>query len=144
MTKELPRLTFEDVLRSQIALAEKIEQLIKEKRTLNEDERIEFRRIYRRATMGLGARVAPRTGLPGLKDKTLDGIVINYLSTPKSKGILIGWAGTDDRGIVPPAKAWKLVLERLNEDVFGFALERALQLSPERERYEPTRAERFY
>jgi len=94
--------------------------------------------------MGLGARVAPRTGLPGLKDLTLDGIVLNRLSIPKSKGILIGWAGTDERGIVPPAQAWKLVLERLNEDVFGIALERALQLSPERERYEPTRAERFY
>lgn len=131
-TKRLPRLTFEEVLKNQLILTKKIHQLIREKRTLNENEQEIFMQMYRRATVGLGTHVAPRTNLPGIMDMTLDNIVTNYLSIPKSKGILIGWAGTDERGIVPPAKAWKLVLERLNTDVFGVALERVLSLSPEK------------
>ena len=103
-TKRLPRLTFEEVLNNQLILTEKIEQLIEEKRTLNADERVEFRRIYHRATVGLGAHTVPRTNLPGIMSMTLDDIVLNRLSIPKSKGILIGWAGTDERGIVHPPR----------------------------------------
>ena len=131
-TKRLPRLTFEEVLKNQTMLTQKIRQLIKEKRTLNENEQDTFMQTYRRATVGLGTHVAPRTSLPGIMDMNLDDIITNHLVIPKSKGITIGWAGTDERGIVPPAKAWKLVLERLNISVFGAALERVLSLSPER------------
>lgn len=131
-TKRLPRLTFEEVLQNQTTLAQKIRQLIKENRTLNEDERIGFIQTYGRATVGLGIHATPRTSLPGIMNMTLDDIVLNRLSVPKSKGILIGWEGTDERGIVSPNKAWGLVLERLNISVFGAALERVLSLSPER------------
>jgi len=131
-TKRLPRLTFEEVLKNQIILTKKIQQLIRDKRTLNEDEQDVFMQMYRRATVGLGARAIPHTNLPGMMDMSLDDIVTNHLSIPKSKGILIGWAGTDEKGIVTPARAWRLVLERLNVNVFGAALERVLSLSPEK------------
>jgi len=131
-TSELPRLTFEEVLSSQIALRQQIRQLIGENRTLKDDELEEFERLYFRATLGKGALVTPRTELPGLCDTTLDNIVIEHLSVPNSRGISASWADTDEKELISPARAWRLVLSRLDTDVFGASLQQAVSLSPEK------------
>ena len=130
---QLPRLTFEDVLSAQITIRQKIAQFIREKRALNNDEHDEFLKTYFRATLGKGALVGPRMNMPGLQDKTLDDIITNILSISGNKGVWCGWDGTDDREFVSVDVIWRKVLDRLNADVFGEALQQAVVISTERE-----------
>lgn len=132
MDKRLPRFTFEEILKSQEALAQKIHQLIDENRALKDDEVFDFLRTYRRATGGMGARASPAPSVPGLAETTMDNLVINYLADPQLKKIQIGWMDGDERKSISPKEAWRFVLRRLNADVFGTALEHALWSSPEK------------
>lgn len=129
--KELPRLTFENVLTAQTWIRQEIRRLIGENRTLNRDEDAEFIKVYYRATLGKGALATPRTNLPGINDISLDDLVTNHLSDPGLKHLRVGWADTDEWQKLAPAKVWALVLSRLNGDVFGAALQQAIALSPE-------------
>ena len=129
---DLPRLTFEEVLKNQTELVRCINYLIKKNRTLIPEEQEGFMQLYYRATLGKGALVPPLTQLPGFGNATLDDIVFYHLSIPESRGIRAGWADTDEHMLVTPAQAWHLVLRRLTKDVFGAALQQAVSLSPEK------------
>jgi len=129
---ELPRMTFEDVMENQIRLVDKIGELIGKDRILNLDERQEFKEIYYRSTLGLGASASPKFEPDDDVDvsMTLDELVFNYLSSPKPIEFFLD--GYEEHREVKPCVLWTAVLKSLQKDVLGDALHEAIKISPER------------
>ena len=131
---QLPRVTFEDVLDAQSRLRIEIETLMEENKSVSSvpTTRKKFFNLWARATLGKSASVTPITDLPVLRQQTLDRILHKYLCGDADE-FVVGWEEDEekDKRVISLTKIWQIVLDRLNTDVFGAALQQAIALSPE-------------
>ncbi len=129
----LPRITYESVMTAQRKVGGRIENLIKENRSLNPDEKWDFHTDWNRATLGIGSRIMlnyPK--MPGSQEYSLDYVVFNLLSGGKSS-VIVGWEAKHRQRNAPVSEVWNAVLIRLMGVVFGEALEMAAKMSPEKD-----------
>lgn len=127
--RQLPRVTFEEVLKSQILLREKVWELMAQNRTFSEEEQNAFYEFYMRGTLGLGATTmvevwADAGGVVKKEVMTLDSLVLTHLAPFSEK--------QNPKMVKSPQELWMVVLKKLNQEIFGKALQEAVRLSPER------------
>lgn len=131
-SEKLPRLTFEDVLANQLRLRTLIRKFIRENRCIDGDGGDDFVMIYSRATLGRGALVELGGRYPGPAQQTIDDVVLNSLYGGNYRSITVGWRHSSRQENVPVARIWREVMIKLNQSVFGVALQQAVSLSPEK------------
>lgn len=133
-TERFPRQTFLEVLDAQQNIRKTLKEWAEEDKVVTDDEEeLEFRKDFSKATAGLCYNIPFNKIHPAWQPMSLSK-VITMMLTCDNENVAVGSSNetTYEKKKYKIGNIWEKILERLNETVFDQALNLAIKISPER------------